>query len=138
MNSKFALCNRLHIYGNRLPAVFERFNLNSKECNRLHTYCNRLPEEFFRKHSHQSHPFMWLLNGFHKAYICVTWDTILTEFFRTKSVYPLREQIHFILLRILWPIQLQFIKDLFERSICKNLSLSREIYSSSSSHSLRD
>ena len=60
------MCNRLHIYGNRLPAVSERFNSNFKECNRLHTYCNRLPEEFFRKHSQQSHLFMWLLNGYHR------------------------------------------------------------------------
>ena len=118
MNSKFALCNRLHIYGNRLPAVSERFNSNSKECNRLHTYCNRLPEEFFRKHSQQSHPFMWLLNGFHKAYICVTWDTILTEFFRTKKSYPLIKQNCFILLQIPWPNYLWFNKELFECSNC--------------------
>ena len=49
LNSKFVLCNRLHIYGNRLPAVSERFNSNFKACNQLHTYCNRLSEDIFRK-----------------------------------------------------------------------------------------
>ena len=27
---------------------------------------NRLPEEFFRKHSQQSHLFVWFLNGYHR------------------------------------------------------------------------
>jgi len=63
---KFALCNRLHIHGNRLPAVSERFNSNFKACNGLHIYRNRLPEQIFRKYSQQSHLFMWFLNGYQR------------------------------------------------------------------------
>ena len=49
LNSNFTLCNRLHMDGNRLPAVTEHFDSNFKACNRLHKSCNRLPEEIFRK-----------------------------------------------------------------------------------------
>ena len=69
LNSNFVLCNRLHIYGNRLPAVSECFDSNFKACNRLHTYCNRLP--VFRKHSRQSHLFFQKL-------------AMISEFFKEK------------------------------------------------------
>ena len=52
-------------------------------------------------------------------YICDLNTKLLRDFSEQQSVYPLKEQIHFILLRIPWPIQLQFIKELFECSICK-------------------
>ena len=119
MNSKFALCNRLHIYGNRLPAVSECFNSNFKACNRLHTYCNRLSEEIFRKYSQQSHLFIWFLNG-HQRPIYMWLETwIWQEFFWTKRSYPLKKKNRFILLQIPWPKHLWFNKELFECSICK-------------------
>ena len=119
MNSNFRLCNRLHNFGNRLPAVNKRFNSNFKECNRLHTYYNRLPEEFFRKHSQQSHLFMWLLNGYHRP-IYMWLETRFWQSFSEQQVFILsKSKNHSILLKIPWPIQLQFIKELFERSICK-------------------
>ena len=43
------MCNRLHMDGNQLPAVTERYDSNFKACNQLHKSCNRLPEENFRK-----------------------------------------------------------------------------------------
>jgi len=49
LNSKFIMCNRLHMDGNRLPSIIERFDSNFKVYNRLHKSCNRLPEENFRK-----------------------------------------------------------------------------------------
>ena len=119
MNSKFALCNRLHIYGNRLPVVSERFNSNFKACNRLHTYCNRLPEEFFRKHSQQSHLFMWLLNDYHRPIYMWLKHKIAQRFSEQQVFILSKSKIIFILLRIPWPIQLQFIKELFECSTCK-------------------
>jgi len=119
LNSKFVLCNRLHIYGNWLPAVIERFNSNFKACNRLHTYCNRLPEEIFSKYSQKSHLFIWFLNGYQRPIYMWLETRIWEEFFRTISVYSLKKQNRFILLRIPWPIQLQFIKESFKCSDCK-------------------
>ena len=49
LNSKFIMCNRLHMDGNRLPAVIEHFDSNFKACNRLRKSCNWLPKENFRK-----------------------------------------------------------------------------------------
>ena len=43
---------------------------------------------------------------------------IWLEFFRTKRSYPLKKKNHFILLKIPWPIHLQFNKELFECSNC--------------------
>ena len=118
MNSKFALCNRLHIYGNRLPAVIERFNSNFKACNRLHTYCNRLPKEIFRKYSQLSHLFIWFLNGYQRPIYMWLETRIWKKFFRTKRSYPLKKQNCFILLQIPWPKHLWFNKELFECSNC--------------------
>ena len=115
----FRLCNRLHNFGNWLPAVNKRFNSNFKSCNRLHKSCNRLPDKIFRKIflrvTNSQRAFSWPP----MVYIYVTYNTNLLRVFQNKSVYPLKEQNHFILLRIPWPIQLQFIKELIECPICK-------------------
>jgi len=44
---------------------------------------------------------------------------ICSEFFHNNKSYSLKEKKHFILLRILWPIQLQFNKESIECSNCK-------------------
>ena len=132
MNSKFALCNRLHIYGNRLPTISQRFNSNFKACNRLHTYCNRLPEEFFWKHSQQSHLFIWFLNG-HQRLIYMWLETrISQEFFRTKRSYPLKKQNRFILLKIPWPNTCDSIRNYLSAQIVQSISFKRDYFFSSS------
>ena len=45
LNSKFIMCNRLHMDGNWLQPIYSNF----KACDLLHKSCNRLPEEIFRK-----------------------------------------------------------------------------------------
>ena len=43
------MCNQLHMDGNRLPVVIERFDSNFKACNQLYKSCNLLPKDNFRK-----------------------------------------------------------------------------------------
>ena len=76
-------------------------NSNFKSCNRLHKSYNRLPEKIFRK-----------------IFLRVTTSQMVFTWPPT-SVYSLKEQNHFILLRIPWPIHLQFIKESSECSDCK-------------------
>ena len=128
MNSKFALCNRLHIYSNRLPAVSERFNSNFKSCNRLHKSCNWLPEEIFRKLFPRVTTFQMVFTWPSKIYLYVTWNTNLLRVFQNKKSYPLKKKNHFILLRIHWPIHLQFNKELIECSIVQSISFKRDFF----------
>ena len=112
-------CNRLHNIGNRLPAINKRFNSNFKSCNRLHKSCNRLPEKIFRKLFLRVTSSQMVFTWPPKVYIYVTWNTNLLSVFNIKKSYSLKEQKHFILLRIPWPIHLQFNKESFECSDCK-------------------
>jgi len=119
LNSNFRLCDRLHNIGNRLLAVNKHFNSNFKTCNRLHKSCNRLPEEIFRKLFLRVLSFQMVFTWPPKVYIYVTWNTNLLKVFHNKKSYSLKEKKHFILLRISWPIHLQFNKELIECSNCK-------------------
>jgi len=118
LNSNFRLCNRLHNIGNRLPAINKLFNSNFKTCNRLHKTCNRLPKEIFRKLFLRVIPFQMFFTWPPKVYIYVTGNTNLLRVFNNNKSYSLKEKKHFILLRIPWPIHLQFNKELIECSDC--------------------
>ena len=119
MNLNFRLCNRLHNFGNRLPAVNKCFNSNFKSCNRLHKSCNRLPDKTFRKIilrvTTSQKAFSWPP----MVYIYVIYNTNLRRVFQNSKCLFSQRAKSFILLRIPWPIQLQFIKELFECLICK-------------------
>ena len=127
MNSNFRLCNRLHNIGNRLPAVNKHFNSNFKAYNRLHKSLNRLAEENFRKLFPRVTTFIMVFTWPSKVYLYVTWNTNLLRVFQNKKSYSLKEQKHFILLRIPWPIHLQFNKELIECSNC-TIYLFQEIF----------
>ncbi|KAH1232815.1 hypothetical protein GmHk_09G025389 [Glycine max] len=99
------------MYGNRLPAFTEHFDSNFNACNRL-------PEEIFRKLFPRVTTFQMVFTWPSKVYLYVTWNTYLLRVFQNKKSYPLKKQNHFILLRIPWPIHLQFNKKLFECSNC--------------------
>jgi len=104
---------------NRLPAVTERYDSNFKAYNRLHKSCNSLPEEIFRKLFPRVTTFQMVFSWPSKVYLFVTWNTnLFREFFRTKRSYPLKKKNQLILLKIPWPIHLQFNKELSECSIC--------------------
>ena len=53
-----------------------------------------------------------------KVYIYVTCNTNLLRVFITKSLILSKEQKHFIILRIPWPIHFQFNKELIKCSNC--------------------
>ena len=100
LNSQFIMCNRLHMDGNRLPAVIERFDSNFKACNRLHKSCNWLPKEIFRKLFPRVTSVQMVFTWPSKVYLYVTRNTNLLRVFlknkkvlfsqKEKSSYPLK------------------------------------------------
>ena len=133
MNSKFALCNRVHIYGNRLPAVIECFNSNFKACNRLHTYCNWLPEEIFRKYSQQSHLFMWFLNGYQRPIDMWLETRICEEFSEQKGLIFLKSKIVLSSYKFLGQNTCDSIRNYLSAQIVQSISFKRDFFFSSSS-----
>ena len=74
---------------------------------------------FSENYLQESHLFKWYLHGHQRSIYMWLATRIFLEFFHNKKSYSLKEQKHFILLRIPWPIHLQFNKELIECSDCK-------------------
>ena len=132
LNSNFTLCNRLHMHGNRLPAIIERFDSNFKAYNRLYKSCNRLLKEIFRKLFPRVTTFQMVFTWPLKVYLYVTWNTNLLRVFQNKKVLSSQKQNYLILLKIPWPIHLQFNKELFECLVVQSISFKRDFFFSSS------
>jgi len=92
LNSNFTPSNRLHMDGNRLPAVIERFNSNLKPVinytSLVIDYQRRFSKYFARITSVQM-VFEWPS----KVYLYVTWNTNLLRAFLNKKSYPLKRKI---------------------------------------------
>jgi len=77
-------------------------------------YQRRFSENYFQV----SQLFKWFLHGHQRSIYMWLGIRICLEFFRTKRSYPLKKQNHLILLKIPWPIHLQFNKELSEYLNC--------------------
>ena len=77
-------------------------------------YQRRFSENYFQG----SHLFKWFLHDHQRSIYMWLGTRICLEFFRTKRSYPLKKKNYLILLKIPWPIHLQFNKELSECSNC--------------------
>jgi len=87
-------------------------------------YQRRFSKNYFQ----ESHLFKWFLHGHQRSIYMWLGTQIFFEFFITKSLILSKSKIIFILLRIPWPIHLQFNKELFECSIVQPISFKRDFF----------
>jgi len=128
LNSNFTLCNRLHMvidYQQLLNVLIQILNPVIDYTSLVIDYQRGFSENYFQG----SHLFKWILHDHQRSIYMWLGTRICLEFFRTKRSYPLKKQNHLILLKIPWPIHLQFNKEFLSAQLF-NLSLSREISSS--------